>query len=345
MNELAVMQEKEISITNEQVDLIRATIAKDATNDELQLFFYDCKRRGVHPLDKLIHFTKRKNRYTPVTSIDFMRSRAAESGEYAGSDDAIFIGNTPPESATVTVYRLVQGIKCSFTATARWNEYYPKDTFTGMWDKMPHTMLAKCSEALALRKAFPQQLSGLYTVEEMDQSNTKTERVAQPAHPQRRSDTHQPKDDNPFAGKDSDGLTIKDVAVKTGKDAKGKPWTKYHITASNNVTYTTFSKTLNESAVEAMRSGSTVVMDAEESQYGQELKSLSVVECEPAKTAEGWTIDKIINIITSSDDIDILDVNWKSLLPHIGKLDAAGKAKCQTMHDETKKCISETVKA
>ena len=145
MNELAVMQEKEISITNEQVDLIRATIAKDATNDELQLFFYDCKRRGVHPLDKLIHFTKRKNRYTPVTSIDFMRSRAAESGEYAGSDDAIFIGNTPPESATVTVYRLVQGIKCSFTATARWNEYYPKDTFTGMWDKMPHTMLAKCS--------------------------------------------------------------------------------------------------------------------------------------------------------------------------------------------------------
>ena len=161
----------EPEVTAEQMDLIKRTVAKDATADELKLFFFDCKRQGVHPLDKLIHFTKRGGKYTPVTSIDFMRSRAADSNEYAGSDDAVFHTNAEerfPESATVTVYRLVQGQRCSFTATARWSEYVPEQAF--MWKKMPYTMLGKCAEALALRKAFPRQLAGLYSAEEMDQA-------------------------------------------------------------------------------------------------------------------------------------------------------------------------------
>lgn len=164
-----------IAITEDQVALIRRTIAEGATDQELQLYFYDCRRRGVHPLDRMIHFTKRSGKYTPVTSIDFMRSRAHESGQCAGIDDAIFTGEPRTESfaATVTVHRIVQGQRCPFTATARWSEYYPKGSFTGMWDKMPHTMLAKCAEGLSLRKAFPAQLQGLYIVEEMDQAGQK----------------------------------------------------------------------------------------------------------------------------------------------------------------------------
>jgi phage recombination protein Bet len=155
------------TITPEQLALIKRTIAQDATDTELQLFFYDCARRGVHPLDRLIHFTKRGGKYTPVTSIDYMRSRAAGSGECGGQDDATFAGETKQSdfAATVTVYRLVQGQRCAFTATARWPEYKPTDDF--MWRKMPHTMLSKCAEALALRKAFPQELAGLYTAEEL----------------------------------------------------------------------------------------------------------------------------------------------------------------------------------
>ena len=166
-------------ITEDQLSLIKKTIAKDATPDELKLFFYDCHRRGVHPLDKLIHFTKRQGKYTPITSIDFMRIRAADSGEYAGSDDPLFeelpAPAKNPSKATVVVYRMVQGQRCPFSATARWAEYAPAniaDNSAFMWRKMPFTMLGKCAEALALRKAFPGQLQGLYAKEEMDQADS-----------------------------------------------------------------------------------------------------------------------------------------------------------------------------
>jgi phage recombination protein Bet len=161
-----------ITKSNQHIDreLVRRTVAQGATDDELELYLYDCFRRNIHPLDKLLHFTKRGGRYVPITSIDLMRSRAAETQQFAGSDDAVFMsGGTgkPPLSATVTVYRLTQGQRFAYTGTARWSEYNPGSQ---MWTKMPHTMLAKCAEALALRKAFPQELAGLYGQEEMEQA-------------------------------------------------------------------------------------------------------------------------------------------------------------------------------
>lgn len=157
-------------VTDDQIDLIKRTVAVGATDAELQLYLYDCQRHGVHPLDKLLHFTKRQGKYTPITSIDLLRSRAADTGELAGIDDAEFAGElaTALFAARVTVYRMVQGIRCPFTATARWSEYKPDQDF--MWKRMPHTMLAKCAEALALRRAFPRQLAGLYAREEMSQA-------------------------------------------------------------------------------------------------------------------------------------------------------------------------------
>jgi hypothetical protein len=128
----------------------------------------------VHPLDRLIHFTKRGGKYTPVTSIDFMRSRAAMTGDLAGQDDVIFSGPvmTADFAATVSVYRFVHEQRCAFTATARWSEYKPDQDF--MWRKMPHIMLGKCAEALALRKGFPQELAGLYEAAELDQASRVT---------------------------------------------------------------------------------------------------------------------------------------------------------------------------
>jgi phage recombination protein Bet len=159
-------------VTRDQLDLIKRTVAVGATDAELQLFLFDCQRRGVHPLDRLIHFTKRAGRYTPITSIDFLRGRAHDTGEMAGSDDVQF--DKDARTATVTVYRLTRGTRYAYAATARYNEYVPDPGPNGrgdvMWKRMPHVMLGKCAEALALRKAFPQQLGGLYVKEELEQA-------------------------------------------------------------------------------------------------------------------------------------------------------------------------------
>lgn len=171
-SELAVQETHAVTISGEQKELIRKTICKDATDAEMQLFFFDCQRRGTHPLDKLIHFTKRDGKYTPVTSIDFFRLRAHSSGAYAGEGATTYelAEDGLPDSCTVAVLRLVQGQLCTWRATARWSEYYPGEKSGFMWKKMPFLMLAKCAEALALRKAFPAELQGLYVKEEMDQA-------------------------------------------------------------------------------------------------------------------------------------------------------------------------------
>jgi len=158
------------NITPAQVDLIKSQIAVGATDDELKLFLHVADKSGLDPLTKHIYFIKRGGKMTIQTGIDGFRTIADRTGQYVGSNDPVFTGNGKnPEKATVTVSKVVQGVVGEFTASARWTEYYPdKNSF--MWDKMPHTMLGKCAEALALRKAFPQQLSGLYTGDEMDQA-------------------------------------------------------------------------------------------------------------------------------------------------------------------------------
>ena len=155
-----------------QLALIKKTVAAGATADELELYLYDCQRQGVHPLDKLIHFTKRGGKYVPITSIDFLRMQAAKTCEYAGADDALFTGEPgkPGFAASMTVYRMVAAFRCAWTATARWEEYFPGETQGHMWRKMPHVMLSKVAESLVLRKAFADRLHGLYTHEEMAQA-------------------------------------------------------------------------------------------------------------------------------------------------------------------------------
>lgn len=156
-----------------KIDLIKRTVAAGATSDELQLFLHQARRAGLDPLAKQIYYVKRKGKGVIQVGIDGLRLIADRTGKYAGSDDAKFEGATDrtfPARAMVTVYKLVQGQRCPFSATARWDEYYPGDDQGFQWRKMPHAMLAKCAEALALRKAFPADMSGLYIHEEMEQA-------------------------------------------------------------------------------------------------------------------------------------------------------------------------------
>jgi phage recombination protein Bet len=174
MSSAIATREGEVLLSAAEVELVKRSVANGASDDELRLFLHDCRRQGVHPLDKLIHFTKRGGRYTPITSIDFMRMRAADTGELAGNDDPTYVfargEATIPQSATVTVHRITQGQRFAYTATARWVEYKPPSGQDHMWLKMPQLMLGKCAEALALRKAFPKQLHGIYERAEMAQA-------------------------------------------------------------------------------------------------------------------------------------------------------------------------------
>jgi hypothetical protein len=134
-----------------------------------------------------LHFAKFGGKYTPIVGIDFMRCCAHATGACAGIDDAVFSG-TPKGAdfvATVIVWRLVQGQRCSFAVTARWSEYRPSSDH--MWQKMPHLMLGKTAEALALRRAFPAELSGTFVAEELDQASDdgRSEGVPTPGQPSR----------------------------------------------------------------------------------------------------------------------------------------------------------------
>ena len=147
------------NITPDQVELIKSQIAVNATDDELKLFLHVANKSGLDPLARQIYFIKRGGKMTIMTAIDGFRAIADRTGQYIGSSDPVFEDKGDiPIKATVTVNKVVAGVVGNFTATARWSEYYPGEAQGFMWNKMPHTMLGKCAEALALRKAFPAQL-------------------------------------------------------------------------------------------------------------------------------------------------------------------------------------------
>lgn len=166
-------------LDDKKIELITRTVAVGATPDELKLFLYQARRTGLDPLARQIYFVKRAGKATIQTSIDGFRVIAERSGSYAGQDKPEFeeVGNQI-KSCTVTVYRFNKGVRYpAGVGVAYWSEYCPGSGLDFMWKKMPHTMISKCAEALALRKAFPQDLSGLYTAEEMEQSGKAEEIV------------------------------------------------------------------------------------------------------------------------------------------------------------------------
>lgn len=159
-----------------QLELVKSQVAPDATFDELAYFLSVAKSRGLDPLHKQIYaihrYDKRKDRKVMAiqTGIDGYRAIADRTGDYCGNDEAVFSEeHNKPVSASVTVWKLVRGVRTPFTAAARFSEY--RQDRSPMWSRMPFTMLAKCAEAKALRKAFPAQLSGVYTGAEMHQAD------------------------------------------------------------------------------------------------------------------------------------------------------------------------------
>lgn len=196
---LAISREQD-GFTDKQIAALRQLGVKDAGPADLAVFFHHAQRTGLDPFAKQIYLIGRWSRegtkYTIQTGIDgyrlIARRAVDQRGETLGYEDTlwcdqngqwtdVWLSSTPPAAAKVVVLR--NGNR--YPATALWSEYVQtvKDgTPNSMWARMGANQLAKCAEALALRKAFPQDLSGIYTTDEMGQAENSRPR-AEPVRP------------------------------------------------------------------------------------------------------------------------------------------------------------------
>lgn len=218
----AIAQLRPLDFTNQQLALIRKTVAADTNQDEFELFCHTAKHLRLDPLRRQIYaFVYSKNdaekrKMSIIVAIDGFRAIADRTGAYRPDEDEPTIEideaaknpDTNPigiVKATVRVWKHSHGAWHKVTASAYWDEYAPikasaedyewRDTgetwpdsgkpkkkkvpigevrakldTSGQWGKMPRLMLAKVAEALALRKAWPDDFSAVYAAEEVDRS-------------------------------------------------------------------------------------------------------------------------------------------------------------------------------
>lgn len=176
-----------LEFTKEDIALIKSQIAPEASKEQLELLLYQAKRTGLNPITRQIYAIFRNSKegnnwvkkMTIQTSIDGFRVIAERSGNYGGQSEPTFAEDKNGNliSCKITVFRFRNDVHYpAATAVAYWDEYCQKDkegNLAKMWRDMPRTMLSKVAEALALRKAYPQDLSGLYTNDEMLQAEQK----------------------------------------------------------------------------------------------------------------------------------------------------------------------------
>lgn len=179
---LAVSNDQEMW-DEKQLAALKQLGLSNAPKADLAVFLHYAQRTGLDPFARQLYMIERGGRYTIQASIDGLRIVAQRSGEYAGQvgpywcgDDGewidVWLDSKPPVAAKVGVMR--KGFSEPLWAVAKFDSY---NANTPIWRKMPDTMIAKCAEALALRKAFPNDLSGIYTTEEMEQAEVVTRPV------------------------------------------------------------------------------------------------------------------------------------------------------------------------
>ncbi len=189
------MKNELVQFQPDQINLIKRTVAKGASDDELKLFLHICKKSGLDPFARQIHAVKRWNSdvggfvMVPQTGIDGYRLIAERTGRYAPGKNTEYAykENGSLLSATAFIMKKVDDKWFEVSASAHYDEYV--QTKKGgepnvFWKTKSHIMLGKCAEALALRKAFPAELSGLYSQEEFMEDQPVEKAPDEPRKPQ-----------------------------------------------------------------------------------------------------------------------------------------------------------------
>lgn len=195
-NELAALPDKQLN------EVLRNSLYPGASDMSLELVKGYCKAANLDIMLKPVHIVPMWNATAGklvdvvMPGIGLYRTTASRTKQYAGIGEPIYgptviknIGGvecTFPEWCKVTVKRNFGGIVAEFTAQEFWLENYAvkggKDRSiapNAMWMRRPYGQLAKCSEAQALRKAFP-EVGAQPTAEEMEGKALNDEKVVNP---------------------------------------------------------------------------------------------------------------------------------------------------------------------
>lgn len=167
-------------MARDQLDLLKRTYAAGTTDDEFALFMNTSHRLGLDPFARQVYAIKRGGKLTIQVGIDGFRAVAERTGDLDGQDGPYWCGDDgiwvdawlhedAPQAAKIHIYR--KGCARPFTGVATLRSY--TQGTNGLWKTMPDVLLAKCAESLALRKAFPSSLAGVYTADEMAQADSK----------------------------------------------------------------------------------------------------------------------------------------------------------------------------
>jgi phage recombination protein Bet len=220
-----------------QVAALKQLGLGNVSKGDLAVLLHYSQKTGLDPFARQIYMIERGGKAQIQTSIDGFRIIAQRSGEYAGQTPTewcgedgvwkeVWLSKEFPSAARVGVYR--KGFEEALYAIAKWDSYAVPSS--PMWKKMPDLMLGKCAEALALRKAFPQDLSGIYTNDEMNQAEEPSNRfmvespaivVEAPAIPQAKAK----KDYNPT----DLGVIIIEVMKADNEDELRDIWKNYEL--------------------------------------------------------------------------------------------------------------------
>lgn len=177
----------------ELISVLTSSIYPGAKVESVKLVIGYCRAGNLDPLQKPVHIVPmdiptgkkdsdgwdiKEKRDVVMPGIGLYRIQAARTGEYAGisepefGEEGTLEGTVYPKWCRVTVRRIVQGQVVEFTAKELWLENYATKGRSSkapntMWAKRPYAQLAKCAEAQALRKAFP-EIGAQPTAEEME---------------------------------------------------------------------------------------------------------------------------------------------------------------------------------
>lgn len=190
MSNIAVQQQGGIvpQTEDELILVLQNSLYPGAQMGSVRMVLGYCQAAGLDPMQKPVHIVpmwdknSRSMRDVVMPGISLYRTQAARTNEHVGTDEPVFgpivsldLGGATvqvPEWCSVTVWRLKQGVRCAFVATEYWIENYAtagKDSSAPntMWKKRSRGQIAKCAEAQALRKGFP-EVGSAPTAEEME---------------------------------------------------------------------------------------------------------------------------------------------------------------------------------